>query len=144
MQYPAIMQPTRARIEQIPPPEAGEEDDPASQAFPPVPPSVARNFIVTDTYLEAPSGGIAPVTYDDRPIPEVDDSYIGDFLAPFRGLSAVSDDIKNELPPECREAFNKALEREKAWHAKWGTEKESKARRDPIIDKAIVPFNMQQ
>lgn len=45
------------------------------------------------------------------------DHTTSDFLAPFRGLDAVSDDVKECLPPECRESFEQALGREKEWHS---------------------------
>ena len=146
MQYPANMQPTHARIQQVSPVDPDSEDQSTSRTFPPLQPSVARNFMVTDTYLETPPTGIAPASFDAPPVSYGPDkgAYSSDFLAPFRGLSAISDDIKNELPPECRKAFDEALEKEKAWHQKWGTEKETKSRRSPTIDKAIVPYSMMQ
>jgi chromatin structure-remodeling complex protein RSC7 len=141
MLYPSSMQPTHARAEQIPPgnEDAASADEPPT--LPPVPEKVSRNFLVTDVYLQAPPAGVAAASYElpyrapgDRP----------DFLAPFRGLSAVSDEIRNLLPPECRAAFDKAAGVEKAWHAGWGDEKDAMARRAPVIDKAVVPFSMMQ
>jgi len=143
MQYPAIMQPTHARAEQVvdggasAAAAAADADAPgveASTLFPPVPPKVARNFLVTDITLETPPAGISSASYS-RPYGEVP----ADFMAQFRGLSAVSDDIKDLLPPECRVAFDEALEHETQWHAKWGNEKDKMARREPVVDKGIVP-----
>ncbi|EON97580.1 putative chromatin structure-remodeling complex protein rsc7 protein [Phaeoacremonium minimum UCRPA7] len=146
MQYPANMQPTHAQIVQVPPADPDSAEEPSSQVFPQLKPSVARNFMVTDTYLKTPPTGIAPATFEgpDVAIAAENNAMAGDFLAPFRGLSAISEEIKNELPPECRKAFDEALAQEKAWHKKWGTETEAKSRRTPTIDKAIVPYSMMQ
>lgn len=135
IQYPAIMQPTHARIEQVTdsPSPTDSADNPR---FPPLDPRIPRNFTVIDTYMETPPTGIAPVAYERREVPA--------FLADFQGLGAVSSDILDELPPECREAFDKALGNEKAWKATWGSEKTTTHRRDPIIDAAIVPYSKVQ
>lgn len=149
IQYPAVMQPTHARIEQVPPGAAsaagivGQKSE--STILPPLPPLVARNFLVTDIRLETPPTGIAAAAYD-RPFrstaPSTRDS--SDFLAPFRGLGAVPDDIKDLLPEECRKAFDQAVGNENAWLDKWGTEKDKTSRRPPVVDKAIVPYSMLQ
>lgn len=140
IQYPAIMQPTQARIEPV---AASDPDDvnAESQIFPPLSPSIPRNFMVTDTYFETPPSGIAAVTYDSVPKGSTNVDNGPDFLASFRGLGAVSDEIKDCLPPECREAFEKAAAQEQNWHAKWGVEASAKSRRNPVIDKAIVPYS---
>ncbi|OAQ91682.1 chromatin structure-remodeling complex protein RSC7 [Purpureocillium lilacinum] len=132
MQYPAIMQPTLARIEQVAPED--EDATRGSSRFPPVSAKVARNFMVTDTYFESPPAGAAPVAMD------ADDS--ADFLSSFNGLSAVSDDVKDLLPPECRKAFDEALGSDAEWKSRWGPESSKMARRGPVIDKAIVPYSM--
>ena len=139
IQYPAIMQPTQARIEPVvaSDPEGVNE----SQIFPSLSPSIPRNFMVTDTFFETPPSGIAAVSYESTPKGSVNGDNGSDFLAPFRGLGAVSDEIKDCLPPECREAFEKAAAQEQNWHAKWGVEASAKSRRDPVIDKAIVPYS---
>lgn len=132
MQYPAAMQPTQARIEQVAPED--EEATKGSAVFPPVSLKMARNFYVADTYLETPPAGLAPAAYDrDDPT---------DLLASFNGLGAVSDDIKDLLPPECRQAFETAVGNEQQWKARWGPEKDNMSRREPVIDKAIVPYSM--
>ena len=133
MHYPATMQPTQARIVQVQP--SDEPDNVESEVFPPLPSRVARNFLVTDIYLETPPSGVASSAYEH--------SDPSDFLADFRGLGAVSDDIKSLLPEECRKAFDDALEQEKSWKARWGPEAEMARRREPIIDKSIVPYSMQ-
>ncbi|KAL7824241.1 chromatin remodelling complex Rsc7/Swp82 subunit domain-containing protein [Trichoderma gracile] len=132
MQYPAAMQPTLARIEQVAPQD--EEATRGDPKFPPVPLKMARNFCVMDTYFETPAAGGA-LSASKRSDP-------ADFVAQFNGLSAVSDEIKDLLPPECREAFDKALQKEEDWRSRWGPEATHMSRRDPIIDKAIVPYNM--
>ncbi|RYO75726.1 hypothetical protein DL764_010340 [Monosporascus ibericus] len=129
MQYPATMQPTHVRVEQV-------KDSTASTGgplFPPLDPKIPRNFKVVDTYMESPPAGVAPSAMEQREVPS--------FLAEFQGLGAVSDEIKDLLPPECRAAFDGALEKENEWKAKWGTESESAHRREPIIDAAIVPYS---
>ncbi|KAF2969202.1 hypothetical protein GQX73_g4306 [Xylaria multiplex] len=135
LQYPAIMQPTHARIEQVT--DSSSPTDPnTNPRFPPLDPRIPRNFTVIDTYMETPPAGISSAVYEKREVPA--------FLAEFQGLGSVSSDILDELPPECREAFDKALEREKAWKGKWGTEKAMAHRREPIIDAAIVPYTKSQ
>ncbi|KXJ91726.1 chromatin remodelling complex Rsc7/Swp82 subunit-domain-containing protein [Microdochium bolleyi] len=139
MHYPAFMQPTHARIEQIPP--ATTTDDSTSQtspaasssAFPPLDPKIARNFRVIDTAMEHPPSGIATQAMETHDVPS--------FLADFQGLAAVSDDIRDLLPAECRAAFDSAAEKERSWKAAWGPEAQHGHRRQPIIDAAIVPYS---
>ncbi|KAI1813729.1 hypothetical protein GGS20DRAFT_464706 [Poronia punctata] len=135
-QYPAIMQPTHARIEQVGLSDSANPD--GSARFPPLDPRVPRNFTVFDTYMETPPAGISPATavYEKREPPA--------FLAEFQGLGAVSSDILSELPPECRQAFEKALDNEKDWKTTWGPEQTMSHRRAPIIDAAIVPYSKAQ
>lgn len=116
MQYPTIMQPTSARIEQIPP-GADDAADDSSQVFPPLSPSIPRNFTVIDTYYENPPAGISATSYDSRSAALTNAGPDSNFLAPFRGLGAVGDDVKDCLPAECREAFEAALARENDWHS---------------------------
>ncbi|KAL7628390.1 chromatin structure-remodeling complex subunit RSC7 [Parahypoxylon ruwenzoriense] len=129
MQFPAITQPTHARFEQV-------EDSAApndSARFPPLDPKIPHNFKVVDAYMETPPACLSSAVYEQREVPG--------FLADFRGLGTVSKDILEELPAECREAFDKALDKENAWKLKWGPEKTMAHRRQPIIDAAIVPYN---
>lgn len=143
VQYPSIMQPTQARIEQVPP-SSHDAEAPESQIFPPLSPNIPRNFLVTDTHFETPPTGIAAVTYDHTPKTTASARYKPDDpLAPFRGLSAISDEVKACLPPECLEALEKAQAQEEEWHSRWGVEASAKARRVPVIDKAIVPYNVR-
>ncbi len=146
MHYPSIMQPTHARIEQIN--DSTPDDDnntPASTTFPPIKPSISRNFLVMDTHLETPPAGIPPAAYD---VPfrtsraDHDASAAADFLAPFKGMAAVPDDIRDLLPEECKKAFDAAREKEGEWFSRWGDEAQATARREPVVDKAIVPYSM--
>jgi chromatin structure-remodeling complex protein RSC7 len=134
VQYPATMQPTRARIEQVAPED--EQATRGSSVFPPLPGKMARNFYIADTYLETSSAGVISASGVD------DTAGSADFLASFQGLSAVSDEIKDLLPPECRKAFDSAVDKETSWRSQWGPESEKMSRRQPVIDKAIVPYSM--
>ncbi|KAI1467636.1 chromatin remodelling complex Rsc7/Swp82 subunit-domain-containing protein [Daldinia caldariorum] len=129
LQYPAIMQPTHARFEQV----ADSSAPTGSARFPPLDPKIPRNFKVIDAYMEIPPAGLSSAVYEQREVP--------DFLAEFQGLGAVSKDVLDELPAECREAFEKARERENSWKSKWGPESTTAHRRPPIIDAAIVPYS---
>lgn len=130
MQYPSIMQPTRARIEQVAP-EDEETRAEGSELFPAVAPKMSRNFAVVDTTYESGGFGAAAATADST-----------DFLAAFDGLGAVPEGIRELLPEDCRRAFEGALSKGKEWESRWGTEEQMMARRAPIIDKAIVPYSM--
>ncbi|CAK7244994.1 MAG: chromatin structure-remodeling complex subunit RSC7 [Sporothrix thermara] len=144
MQYPASMQPQRARAVLV---EDEATDPDQSAVFPPLPPQVARNFYVTDLHLATPPAGIAPAAYDRFRV-SGDDGKTSDaaarqdFLSPFQGLSAVPDDIRDLLPDECRAAFDAARDKEQQWFSQWGAEEDVMCRREPIIDKAIVPYAM--
>ncbi len=129
MQYPVTMQPTHIKVEQV----RDSTVDTGSSRFPPMDAKIPRNFKVIDTYMESPPAGVSPAAMEQREVPS--------FLAEFQGLGAVSDDIKDLLPSECRTAFDKALKEENEWKAKWGSESENTHRRPPIIDASIVPYS---
>lgn len=133
LHYPKTMQPTHARWEQINDYEVQEkiendemEEPKADETmFTPVDPVISRNYMVIDTVFEAP-----PYDYPSRLVPGPD----GDnFDMGFNGLSGVSNDVKDCLPPECREAFEKALEKEMEWKNKWSGEAVDGHRRMPKI-----------
>lgn len=138
MQYPKSMQPTHARWEQIDdyaevePKTPANEDDEDNQTTPsmftPVKPIYSRNFMIIDTVYES-----APASNVGVPGPDGDVHDLG-----FNGLSSIPDDIKSELPPECLEAFEKALQKELEWKNRWNTESAETLRREPIIDKGVV------
>jgi chromatin structure-remodeling complex protein RSC7 len=140
MQYPKTMQPTHARWEQIDDNEVwakaelnnghteDNEDGEEKSIFTPVKPIYSKNFMIVDTVYES-----APAVNLGVPGPDGDTYDLG-----FNGLSSVPDDIKDELPPECRKAFDEALEKELQWKSKWGTETQFAHRRAPAIDKGMV------
>lgn len=129
MQFPASMQPTHARIEQVVDSSAPTN----SKRFTPLNPVIPRNFKVVDTIMETPPASLPNSAYKQ--------SYnVPDFLAPFQGLESVSNEIMDLLPPECRKAFDDARANENDWKGKWGPEAEMAHRRAPIIDAAIVPY----
>ncbi|KAK3306806.1 chromatin remodelling complex Rsc7/Swp82 subunit-domain-containing protein [Chaetomium strumarium] len=144
MHYPRIMQPTHVRIEQVVGRE--EPDQPnTSTLFRPVKSSISRNFLIMDTHLETPPAGVSAAAYDVpfRTSPaDYDASAAADFLSPFKGLRAVPDDVRDLLPEECRKAFDDAKDKEESWFARWGNEADVTSRREPVIDKAIVPYSM--
>ncbi len=147
MFYPASMQPTHARIEQVA--NTGEPADASngteSTIFTPLKPIVSRNYLVQDIHMETPPAGVSQASYDVPFRHSTADRaavYQSDFLAPFRGLGAVPDDVKELLPPECRKAFDEALHHEEDWHARWGNEADNMSRGKLVIDKAIVPYSM--
>jgi chromatin structure-remodeling complex protein RSC7 len=129
MQFPATMQPTHARIVQLP----DSSTPTGSKVFTALDSKIPRNFKVIDTVMETPPAGIASAAYKPGNVP--------DFLKPYQGLGSISDDIKDLLPPECRQAFNDALEKETEWKSKWGPEADTMHRREPVIDAAIVPYS---
>lgn len=130
LQFPASMQPTHARMNLV-------EDSSAptsSNVFAPLNPVISRNFKVVDTIMETPPASLPSSAYQQN-------YNVPDFLAPFQGLGAMSDDIKDLLPPECRTALDAALSKEIEWKARWGPEAEVAHRRAPVIDAAIVPYS---
>lgn len=149
MQYPKIMQPSHARWEVAPHPEADttkrllngpsnshreyaedlpDADSQAVSIFPPVKPIYSSHFLIVDTLYEN-----AVSCHLGVPGPDGDVHDIG-----FNGLASVPDDIRNELPPENRKAFDEALAKELDWKTKWRTESEDSMRKAPIIDKGLI------
>ena len=134
MFYPTIMQPTHAKWEQIPPqpstnPSQQEpnltngtthptNNDPSELTiFPAVPQVVSRNYAVIDTTYTAP-----PISNAGFPGP---DGTITDPTSGSQGLSTVPSDILDELPEDCRQAFEAARAAEVGWKQQWGTEAQS-------------------
>jgi len=142
MFYPKIMQPTHAKWEQVvdhpsdnqpaDTPHIGNNSlvngdssnlsphtsHPRSDTFKPVPDVVSRNLLVADTYFECP-----PIANPGLPGP---DGNITD-LGP-NGLSTVPQDVMDELPEDCRVAFEQARDAELAWKSKWSTEQSDGSR----------------
>ncbi|KAH6646262.1 chromatin remodelling complex Rsc7/Swp82 subunit-domain-containing protein [Truncatella angustata] len=130
LQIPASMQPTHARVEQVHHSPAATN----SKVFPPINPVIPRNFKVIDTIMETPPASMSSAAYQQN-------YNAPDFLAPFHGLGAIPDEIKDLLPPECRTAFDEAVAKENEWQARWGPEAETAHRQPPTIDAAIVPYS---
>lgn len=93
MQEPAELQPTHARWELV--------------ANSPLPPIYTRNFRIHDLSLEsAPS-----TTY----------SQLYSELEP-QGLAAIPSHVLDDLPTDCRTAFEEAASEEAKWQGKWLSE----------------------
>ena len=142
MHYPKAMQPTHCRWEQLPPPPEdsdfsawktgygndreksngttapGETDSTKNTIFPPVPPAVSSKFMVVDTVFQSP-----PTSTFGPPGPEGSSLDIGP-----KGLTDVPEDVWQELPDDCKEAFLEARDEERKWKASWGTESQDKMR----------------
>ncbi|KAJ5908956.1 hypothetical protein N7495_001638 [Penicillium taxi] len=161
MQYPQIMQPTHARFESVPPPdaagltadlsslnidsaindhaspEANSAEPPATTIFPPVPASMSDRYVVQDIIYESPQ-------YSNMGIPGPD----GDLRNPNQnGLVSIanghpefmSPEIIAMLPDDCKEAFIKAAADEAEWKLKWSTEANDGARSLPHKGTAWYP-----
>ena len=135
MFYPTIMQPTHAKWEQIPPQPSTDSpqqqkhltngstqttnNEPSSEStiFPAVPQVVSRNYAVIDTTYTAP-----PISNAGFPGP---DGTITDPTSDSQGLGTIPSDILDELPEDCRQAFEAARAAEVGWKQQWGTEAQS-------------------
>jgi chromatin structure-remodeling complex protein RSC7 len=134
MFYPTTMQPTHAKWEQIPPQNptdsssqqhhltngsAQTNGEPSTEPtiFSTVPPVVSRNYAVIDTTYTAP-----PISNAGFPGP---DGTITDPTSGSQGLSTIPSDILDELPEDCRQAFEAARAAEVGWKQQWGTEAQS-------------------
>ena len=160
MFYPKIMQPTHAKWEQIPPPTTPAQQEvkvlsngltngyhhingtgsspndsmeieeiPRSQDQPPqpsifsdVPAIISRNFTIVDTVYKAP-----PLSGAGYPGP---DGHVEDPASGTTGLSNIPNELVDELPPDCRRAFEEARRTELRWTRQWGTETQSGLRGD--------------
>ncbi len=74
--------------------------------------------MITDTYYETPPASVLGYPGPDE---EVLDVGPGE-------LTRVPEHLLTELPEDCRQAFVEARAVEKAWKARWGTEKTDGAR----------------
>ncbi|SMR48089.1 unnamed protein product [Zymoseptoria tritici ST99CH_1E4] len=142
MLFPKIMQPTHARWEQVQPESTSAEakqitngltnghretngtHDPAaadeaqeSSIFSNVPPIISRNFTIVDTVYKAP-----PISAAGYPGP---DGHVEDPTSGPNGLSSVPDSLLDELPTDCRAAFEEARAAEVGWKRHWDTEAHS-------------------
>src|SRR5277367_5713781 len=112
MQWPSAMQPTHARWDV----ENDERDDETELSaelakkwtiFPKLDAVYARNFRIHDVCLDtAPDStlGVPGIAADET------------------SLRNIATDIVDELPPECLEAFEEAIDRETEWKTSWRTE----------------------
>ena len=137
--YPTIMQPTHAKWKQIPTPLPHAEEtngmndrltnvasdhmdlDAPSTLFTPISPIISRNFAMVDTAFVAPS--ISSAGY---PGP---DGIITDPTSGPNGISGISQDLIDELPEDCRQAFEQAKQAELKWQNSFGNEAQSAGRR---------------
>lgn len=130
MFYPSAMQPTHARWEQVAPTPPSLEangtnsdttpDSAATTLFPPIPSKITRNFLTIDTLYTAP-----PLSNIGYPGP---DALLIDPTAGSGGLSSIPANLLDELPAECRAAFDQALRVEEKWKNQWDTEASSAMR----------------
>lgn len=82
-------------------------DQEVSTIFQALNPVYPRNFLIQDLILEgAPESNFGPPGLDNDP----------------QSLSRLPHDILDELPADCRQAFEEAKARESAWRSRWGTE----------------------
>ena len=88
-----------------------------SSIFSSVPAIISRNFTIIDSVFEAP-----PLSHTGYPGPAGD---IADLASGPNGLSTVPDDLLDELPEDCRRAFEQTRTTEGQWKRSWGTEVES-------------------
>lgn len=98
------MQPTHAKWEPVQP-----SDTPL---FPPISSAISSNYLVTDTIFVSPPTIAAPV-----PGPDGSARALGS-----NGLSGISKEVLDELPDECRGAFEEALREEQGWKGTWSGE----------------------
>jgi chromatin structure-remodeling complex protein RSC7 len=133
MHYPRITQPTHARWEPVLDDETdsvekaitnghtADHNQPDSQPhsgatiFDKVSTIVARNFMVTDTFFESPA-------LNGAGIPGVDGAVLD--VGP-NGLPAVTPEMLELLPVECREALVREKEKETDWKTRWTSEVEN-------------------
>ena len=139
MHMPKIMQPSHVKWEEqsveppttfqngLPTPTSMENEDTdmgdsstinMPSRFAPVPYSVARNFLVTDTVFKS-----APLTALGVPGPDGSYHDVG-----VNGLPDLSEDILAELPPENRKAFEEVQAKNATWSNSWRREAEDGAR----------------
>lgn len=126
MFYPKIMQPTHAKWEPVSPPasprltngdlpngnHSSRPQSSSDSTFKPVPPVVSTNFLVADThFVSAPSSNLG------IPGPDGDVEDLGP-----NGLGGISAEVLEELPADCRQAFEEAMQRERQWKSQWGNE----------------------
>ena len=122
---PKILQPSHAKWTEITRTESTLENHGAFQRmiaghtdsdsvdrplnFPSVAPILARNFMVTDIYYQAPSKPSVGYPGPDEEVWDIDPP----------GLTHVPDDVLAELPQECIRSFRDAVQEETEWKRTW-------------------------
>lgn len=96
--------------------------DSEDSIFKPLPPQLTNSFTVVDITYKAP-----PISNIGYPGP---DSMILDSTSGTNGLAGIADDIVDELPADCRLAFEQARDTERHWKNQWSTEARSALRGD--------------
>ena len=90
----------------------------ADTIFPDIAPVFTKNFMICDTYYETPPASVLGYPGPDEEILDVGPGE----------LTSVPERLLAELPQECRQAFVEARAVERAWKARWSTEKKDGAR----------------
>ena len=149
LHQPKIMQPTHVRWEQIPTADfsANGVDNltngvkgvslnghPTHNSHPNTifsqpSASITQNFLVIDTVYES-----APLPHTVIPGPDGDSLDIG-----TNGLANIPDDVADELPPDCRAAFDAAKAREIEWRERWTGEKNDALRSELKFGLSFYP-----
>jgi chromatin structure-remodeling complex protein RSC7 len=125
IQWPRSMQPTHARWENAeldgadgrendegklvdePNADGDDTDKELCAHFKKLDPVYPRNFMIHDLYLKgAGDSRFGPPGLDHDP----------------QSLSSLPSDILDELPPDCRQTFEEAKNREISWRSRWSTE----------------------
>lgn len=126
MLYPKIMQPTHARWTPVP------QSSPSDSLFPPVTEGTLTRLLTTDTIFTRPAENAFGIPGPD-----------GDASDPLpsgsNGLLGVSEDLVDELPEECRVAFEQAREAERRWKDSFRSEREDGFRATLKIGYAGFP-----
>lgn len=106
MQYPVNLQPTHARWEEVKhEDDAGESTgDDLDTSFSRLRPIYTRNYRIHDLCLES-------ATESNMPQPGLGFNQ--------SGLASIPPDILDELPEDCRNAWEQAADRELEWRSKW-------------------------
>lgn len=117
MFYPKTTQPTHARWEEVPPSESD------------VPEIIRKNYIVVDTYVQAP-----PFSGLGIPGPDGDFCDVGP-----NGLPDLEDEDIARMRPEAQAAFLRAKAAETEWKGAWKSEAEDGHRAKLRITLTGVP-----
>lgn len=137
MLYPQIMQPTHAKWSSTDQPDT---TDPSH--FPTPSDLITRNFMITDTILVSAPSGVPPGVIPGPASTSPSTTTIYGPSSCTHTLSSIASDIRDELPPECRVAFDTALAAEQSWRDTFSSEAEGTLRADLRIGYARFPVNL--